>query len=73
MKRSGNIGINFLAQSIKKILSEKKKSADDDFVKKTYDGTDDNFFEATNTNLRVALGVDKKSESYKKDLKRYGT
>lgn len=73
MKRSGNIGINFLAQSIKKVLSDKKKSNEENFVQKTYEGTDDNFFEATNTNLRVALNLDKKSESYEKDLKRFGT
>lgn len=73
MKRSGNIGINFLAQSIKKILSDKKKSNEENFVEKTYEGTDDNFFESTNTNLRVKLGLDKKSESYEKDLKRFGT
>lgn len=73
MKRNGNIGINFLAQSIKRILSEKKKSNENDFVKKTYEGTEDNFFQATNTNLRVALSLDKKGESYEGDLKRFGT
>lgn len=73
MKRSGNIGINGLAQSLKKIFAEKKKSKEDNFVEKTYEGTDDNFFEATNTNLRAALNLDKKSESYEKDLKRFGT
>lgn len=73
MKRKSNIGLNSLAQSIKRILSEKKNSGEDGFVKKTYEGTEDNFFEATNTNLRVALGLDKKSESYEKDLKRFGT
>ena len=73
MKRSGNIGMNGLAQSLKKIFSEKTKSNEDNFVEKTYEGTEDNFFEATNTNLRVKLGLDKKSESYEKDLKRFGT
>lgn len=73
MKRSGNIGINSLAQSIKKVLSNKKKSNEENFVQKTYEGTEDNFFEATNTNLRVKLGLDKKSESYEKDVKRFGT
>jgi len=73
MKRSGNIGMNGLAQSLKKIFAEKKKSKEGNFVQKTYEGTDDNFFEATNTNLRAALNLDKKSESYEKDLKRFGT
>jgi YVTN family beta-propeller protein len=73
MKVAANIGMNGLAQSLKKIFAEKKKSAEDNFVEKAYEGTDDNFFEATNTNLRSALNLDKKSESYEKDLKRYGT
>jgi YVTN family beta-propeller protein len=73
MKVSANIGMNGLAQSLKKIFAEKKKSAEDNFVEKSYEGTDDNFFEATNTNLRSALNLDKKSESYEKDLKHYGT
>lgn len=73
MKRSSNIGINGLAQSLKKIFTERKKSGEDNFVKKTYEGTDDNFFEATNSTLRAALNLDKKSESYEKDLKRFGT
>ena len=51
MKRSGNIGMNGLAQSLKKIFAEKEKSNEGNFVQKTYEGTDDNFFEATNTNL----------------------
>lgn len=73
MKVTGNIGMNGLAQSLKKIFAEKKKSSEDSFVEKTYEGTDDNFFEATNTNLRAALNLDKKSESYEKDVKRFGT
>lgn len=73
MKRSNNIGMNGLAQSLKKIFSERKKSGEDNYVQKIYEGTDDNFFEATNTNLRAALNLDKKSESYEKDLKRFGT
>lgn len=73
MKRSGNIGTNKLAQSLKKIFLEKEKSKEDNLVQKTYEGTDDNFFEATNNNLRAALNLDKKSESYEKDLKRFGT
>lgn len=73
MKRSGNIGINSLAQSLKKIFTAKEKSNEDNFVNKIYEGTDDNFFEATNANLRIVLNLDKKSESYEKDLKRFGT
>lgn len=73
MKRSGNIGTNRLAESLKKIFLEKEKSKEDNLVQKTYEGTDDNFFEATNNNLRAALNLDKKSESYEKDLKRFGT
>ncbi|MCC6837064.1 MAG: YncE family protein [Bacteroidia bacterium] len=73
MKRSGNIGLNSLTRRLKKIFSETEKSKEDNFVQKTYEGTEDNFFEATNTNLRVTLGLDKKSESYEKDVKRFGT
>lgn len=73
MKRNGNIGVNSFTRALKKIFSEKEKSQEENFVKKTYEGTEDNFFEATNTNLRVTLGLDKKSESYEKDLKRFGT
>lgn len=73
MKRKSNIKTNLLAKQLQEIFSAKEKSAEDNFVKKTYDGTDDNFFEATNTNLRVTLNLDKKSESYEKDLKRFGT
>lgn len=73
MKHSGDIGLNSLTRRLKKIFSATEKSNEDNFVKKTYEGTEDNFFEATNTNLRVKLGLDKKSESYEKDLKRFGT
>lgn len=73
MKRKSNIRTNILAKKLQEIFFAKEKSGEDNFVKKTYEGTDDNFFEATNTNLRVALGLDKKSESYEKDLKRFGT
>ncbi|MBI2775629.1 beta-propeller fold lactonase family protein [Candidatus Dependentiae bacterium] len=73
MKGGRNIGTNGLAQSLKKIFAEKKKSDEENFVQKIYEGTDDNFFEATNSNLRAALNLDKKSESYEKDLKRFGT
>jgi YVTN family beta-propeller protein len=73
MKRKSNIRTNILAKKLQEIFSAKEKSGEDHFVKKTYEGTDDNFFEATNTNLRVTLGLDKKSESYEKDLKRFGT
>lgn len=73
MKGSRNIGINGLAQSLKKIFSEKKKSGEENFVSKTYGVTEDSFFEEANKNLRAALNLDKKSESYKKDLKRFGT
>lgn len=73
MKRKSNIRTNILAKQLQAIFSAKEKSGEDNFVKKTYEGTDDNFFEATNTNLRVKLGLDKKSESYEKDVKRFGT
>ena len=73
MKAGHNIGINGLAQSLKKIFSEKKKSGEDNFVSKTYGDTEDNYFEEANKNLRAALNLDKKSESYEKDLKRFGT
>lgn len=73
MKAVRNIGINGLAQSLKKIFSEKKKSSEDNFVSKTYGDTEDSFFEESNKNLRSALNLDKKSESYEKDLKRFGT
>ncbi len=73
MKRNNNIGINSFAQSLKTIFSGKKKSDEDSFVSKVYEGTDDNFFEAANQNLRSALNLDKKSDSYEKDLKRFGT
>ena len=73
MKVGRNIGINGLAQSLKKIFSEKKKSGEDNFVSKTYGDTEDSFFEETNKNLRAVLNLDKKSESYEKDLKRFGT
>src|SRR5574337_1047324 len=73
MKRRGNIGVNRLTRKFKEVFSTDEKTEGENFVKKTYEGTDDNFFEATNTNLRVALGLDKKSESYEKDVKRFGT
>ncbi|MDO9001010.1 MAG: beta-propeller fold lactonase family protein [Bacteroidota bacterium] len=73
MKGSRNIGINGLAQSLKKIFSEKKKSGEENFVSKTYGETEDSFFEEANKNLRTVLNLDKKSESYEKDLKRFGT
>jgi YVTN family beta-propeller protein len=73
MKTGRNIGINGLAQSLKNIFSQKKKSGEDNFVSKTYGDTEDNYFEETNKNLRAALNLDKKSESYEKDLKRFGT
>lgn len=73
MSSSFNIGMKSLAQSIRKILAEKEKVNEDDFVEKTYEGTDDHFFEATNTNLRAVLNLDKQSESYERDLKRFGT
>lgn len=73
MKRSHNIGDDGLAQRLKKMFSEKEKSNGGRLVNKIYEGTDDNFFEATNTNLRVTLNLDQKNESYEKDLKRFGT
>lgn len=73
MKRCRNIGDDGLAKRLKKIFTEKEKSNGGRFVNKIYEGTDDNFFEATNTNLRVVLNLDKKNESYEKDLKRFGT
>lgn len=73
MKRSRNIGDDGLAERLKKMFSEMEKSNKGRFVNKAYEGTDDNFFEATNTNLRVVLNLDEKSESYEKDLKRFGT
>ncbi|TAL58254.1 MAG: YncE family protein [Bacteroidetes bacterium] len=73
MKGSSNIGMNSLAQSLKKIFVKKKKSKEDNFVGKTYEGAGDHFVEETNKNIRAALDLDKKSESYEKDLKRFGT
>lgn len=73
MKSSGNIGMNGLAQSLKKIFAEKKKSNEDNFVAKVYEAAEDNFVDETNKNLRAVLNLDKKNESYKKDLKRFGT
>lgn len=73
MKRKRHIADDGLAQRLKKMFSEKELSKGDRYVNKIYDGTDDNFFEATNTNLRVLLKLDQKNESYEKDLKRFGT
>lgn len=72
MRRRAHIGRS-LAEKLMELFSGKKISRSDGHVQKTYEGTDDNFFEATNANLRIALGLDKKPESYEEDLKRYGT
>ncbi|MBS1635365.1 MAG: YncE family protein [Bacteroidetes bacterium] len=77
MRRTAHIGFS-LAEKLKAFFSEKKKS-ESPMVEKTYEGTDDQFFEATNSNLRTILKLDdqpeqiEKTERYKKDLKRYGT
>jgi len=63
MKGSRNIGINSLAQSLKRIFSEKKKSNEDSFVEKVYEGTEDNFVDETNKNLRAMLNLDKKTKT----------
>ena len=69
MKGSRNIGINGLAQSLKNIFFfEKKKSNEDSFVEKVYEGTEDNFVNEANKNLRATLNLDKK-QNYETDLK----
>lgn len=73
MGTGSNIGMNGLAQALKKIFLEKKKSNEDTYVAKTYDDTEDRFFTETNNKLRVALNLDEPSESYESDLKRFGT
>lgn len=73
MKRRFNIGIR-LAEKLRELFSGPEESRPaSGHVEKTYAGTDDNFFGATNTNLRTLLHLDQKSGSYERDLKRFGT
>ena len=72
MRKRTHIGFS-LAEKLKELFADKKSDKPKGLVEKQYEGTDDNFFEATNANLRTVLDLDSKSESYEKDLKRYGT
>jgi len=72
MRKRAHIGFS-LAEKIREFLSASKNTTDKTTVEKTYEGTDDNFFEATNANLRTILKLDEKPASYEKDLKRFGT
>lgn len=69
MKTSKHIGMNGLAQALRQIFSS--KSAEDSFVSKTYEGTEDSFFDEANASIRSALNLE--NESYESDLKRFGT
>ena len=71
MRPRAHIGLS-LAEKLKDIFSGDKARSTDQ-VEKTYQGTDDNFFEATNANLRTVLKLDKRNKSYEKDLERFGT
>lgn len=71
MRRRNHIGIS-LAEKLRALFSETKEKRDS-HVEKTYEGTDDNFFEATNANLRTVLRLDQQPESYERDRKRFGT
>lgn len=73
MNTGSNIGMNGLAQALKKIFLSKKKSPEDSYVLKTYEDTEDDFFTEANDNLRKALNLDEPTESYEDDLKRFGT
>ena len=54
------IGINSFAQCLKQIFTGKKKSDEENFVTKTYEGTNDNFFEEANKKLRIVFNLDRK-------------
>jgi YVTN family beta-propeller protein len=73
MKTGSTIGMNGFAQALKKIFSDKKNSDQDNYVLKTYEDTEDHFFTEANDKLRKALDLDEPSESYERDLKRFGT
>lgn len=72
MRTRAHIGIA-LAEKLRGLFSPKENPVGKTSVEKTYEGTDDNFFEATNSNLRTLLKLDQKPASYEKDLKRFGT
>ena len=72
MRKRAHIGFS-LAEKLKEFFAAKKEGKAESHVEKKYEATDDNFFEATNANLRTMLNLDKKSESYERDLKRFGT
>jgi hypothetical protein len=73
MKAGSNIGMNGFAQALKKIFLDKKKSQEDSYVLKTYEDTEDHFFTEANKKLRKSLNLDKPSESYESDVRRFGT
>jgi len=72
MRKKAHIGIS-LAEKLKELFAGDKTDKPNGLVEKHYEGTDDNFFEATNAILRTVLDLDAKSESYERDLKRFGT
>jgi YVTN family beta-propeller protein len=72
MKTQKHIGFNGLAQVLRQLFLD-KKSSEDQFVSKTYEGTKDAFFEDVSNSLRSSLRLTSQGSTYEDDLKRFGT